>query len=275
MSGGSMEHLNYCRQMKRQFQERLLIPSISHDESQSILQCMALAAASEKFLMPPGGLVIDDLEMRAIASDEALSLPHKTIAIEYAADVGASLQPGEIAMTKRIVFAVQLDDVIAVKLVGMMDCNAVWVQYPWVSINRAGAILGCQDGKVAFAFNQFQNEKYDSYDLGDYSEDLTVLLGLLNALACSNVHAESSSPKRAGKKVKTAFPFDSYHVLKIDVPGKAGEGTASGGHRSPREHLRRGHIRRLADGRRIWVNAAVIAAGRGAGVVTKDYAIRR
>ena len=51
-------------------------------------------------------------------------------------------------------------------------------------------------------------------------------------------------------------------------------GMPSGHHRSPREHLRRGHIRRLADGRRIWVNAAIVGAGKGVGVVSKDYALR-
>jgi hypothetical protein len=97
---------------------------------------------------------------------------------------------------------------------------------------------------------------------------------MLNALACSNVHIERSEPKKSSKKIKSALPFDTYHILTIDVPGNSGGGMATGSHRSPREHLRRGHIRRLGDGRRIWVNATVVAAGRGAGVVTKDYAIR-
>lgn len=43
---------------------------------------------------------------------------------------------------------------------------------------------------------------------------------------------------------------------------------------SPREHLRRGHIRRLEDGRKFWINAAVVAAGNG-GKIHKDYGIRR
>ena len=98
------------------------------------------------------------------------------------------------------------------------------------------------------------------------------IISLCNALACSNVHIERSEPKKAGKKIKAALPFDAYHILTIDATGAAGERVGRAGeHRSPREHLRRGHIRRLADGRRIWINATVVAAGRGAGVVSKDY----
>ena len=105
--------------------------------------------------------------------------------------------------------------------------------------------------------------------------ELLVPLHFLNALSCANVHVERDLPKKAGKKINSALPFDTYHVLTIDVPGHAGAvGSPTGGHRSPREHLRRGHIRRLEGGRRIWVNATVVAAGRGAGVVTKDYALR-
>ena len=98
---------------------------------------------------------------------------------------------------------------------------------------------------------------------------------MLNALGCSNVQIERSKPKRAGKKVKAALPFDAYHVLTIDAPGRAGDRVVpTGPHRAPREHLRRGHIRRLADGRRTWVNATVVASGRRGGVIKKDYAIR-
>jgi hypothetical protein len=105
-------------------------------------------------------------------------------------------------------------------------------------------------------------------------EPVVALLSLLNALACSNVRIERSEPRMRRKKSASALPFDTYHVLTVGPPGTGPHGSLTGGHRSPREHLRRGHIRRLEDGRRIWVNATVVAAGRGAGVVTKDYAVK-
>jgi hypothetical protein len=113
--------------------------------------------------------------------------------------------------------------------------------------------------------------------LDDYDDEVGALLNLLNVLSCRNVHTEKSLPKKtsmamnAGKK--NAVPFDAYHYLVIDTPKKSESSGVGGSHASPREHLRRGHIRRLADGRRIWVNATVVSAGSG-GVVAKDYVMR-
>lgn len=103
-------------------------------------------------------------------------------------------------------------------------------------------------------------------------DDPFVILSFINALSCSNVRTARHEPKKS--KPKSALPFDAYHVLTIGTTGVSRIAPGIGAHRSPREHLRRGHIRRLDDGRRIWVNATVVAAGRGAGVVTKDYAFR-
>lgn len=271
-----MEHLNYCRQMVRQFNERLSVPSIHHAEAQNLIESVTLAAKAEKFLMPHGGLAVDDLEMRALDETAPLNLPHKCIAIEYQADTRTPLGHGQVSAPKRIIFAVQADDVIAVKFVACAAFNGIWYSHPWVAIDRVGALAARHDGRVKFSFRQFNLENYDGVSLGDYRDELTVLLAMLNALACSNVHIERSEPRGHGKRPKAAaLPFDAYHVLTIDIPGGSGARSGIGGHRSPREHLRRGHIRRLEEGRRIWVNATVVAAGRGAGVVTKDYAVRR
>jgi hypothetical protein len=105
------------------------------------------------------------------------------------------------------------------------------------------------------------------------------VLELVEALSCSNVHHEILQPAssanarriRAGK-----LPIYETRVLTVDVPGKAGTGIGKGavGERAgPREHLRRGHIRRLQDGRKVWVSAAVIGAGN-AGKIDKTYRIR-
>jgi hypothetical protein len=88
------------------------------------------------------------------------------------------------------------------------------------------------------------------------------------------VHTQKLPPLKAPKKkAKDALPFDSYHILTVDAPGGGNLNGRSGGHRSPREHLRRGHIRRYENGARIWVNATVVNAGIG-GRVSKDYLLR-
>jgi hypothetical protein len=100
---------------------------------------------------------------------------------------------------------------------------------------------------------------------------------MIEALSCSNVRhkilqeASSANPRRIrdGK-----VPIYEERVLTVDAPGKAGEWRMAGGsHASPREHLRRGHIRRLQDGRKVWVSPAVIGAGNP-GRIDKSYSIR-
>ncbi len=271
-----MEHLNYCRQMTKQFREMTAIPSLPDALRERMLHCTTLAAVSEKFILPPGGYLIEDHELRALDEAERLRLPFPSIALEYQcppdSDAGRS-------STKRIVLASELENGVAFRCVAWMDAIGMFQPYAAFMLEhgnylRRDLMIG---GVPSLAVRDMAG-RGDSVsgqsERDDCLYEARALLGFINALTCSNVRFERSEPKKAGKKIKAAFPFDRYHVLTIDVPGKAGEGAATGGHRSPREHLRRGHIRRLADGRRIWVNATVVAAGRGAGVVTKDYAVR-
>jgi hypothetical protein len=106
--------------------------------------------------------------------------------------------------------------------------------------------------------------------------DARTLMHLLNALQCSNVQIERSEPRKAGKKIKSALPFDAYHVLTIDVGRRAECAASAGGngHRSPREHLRRGHIVHPEGRRPYWRNATIVNAGRGFAKVAKDYRMR-
>lgn len=115
----------------------------------------------------------------------------------------------------------------------------------------------------------FQGEFMVDHEGGGAS----VLLGFLNAISCSNVEILRSDPPKIKAKLRKALPFDSYHLLTIDVRSQAGgEASIGGSHRSPREHLRRGHIRRYESGLRVWVNATVVNPGVG-GKVHKDYRV--
>lgn len=254
-----MERLNYCRQATLTLRHSEITHPLEYvrQECTTALNTMHKA---EKFLLPDGGRLLPDAELRGLDGLDRLSLPFQTVALEY----GLSA-----AKQKRITLATEREDDIALQHI--FGDGMSWTPTCTILMPRNVPFLldygphkGLPDVSPIDAECPFEIAV----------EPAVALLSMLNALACSNVRIERCEPKRFGKKIKAALPFDTYHILTIDAPRSGGTGAATGGHRAPREHLRRGHIRRLADGRRIWVNATVVAALRGAGVVTKDYALR-
>lgn len=259
------ENMNYCRQATKQLQdaERAHIDEAVRRDCRTAINAMAKAV---KFMLPDGGRVLPDAELRGLKGGDLISLPFPVLAIEYRDSGGG----------KRITLATQREEDIFLQHVVYFKGEG-WTDYQWIV--TCGILLSRSQPVTRLArdvcdINVIPLDSQLSCDDVLAKEPAAALLSMLNALACSNVHIERSEPKKAGKKIKSSLPFDTYHVLTIDVPGQPGEGAATGSHRSPREHLRRGHIRRLGDGRRIWVNATVVSAGSGAGVVTKDYAVR-
>lgn len=286
--GGMMEHLNYSRQLVTHCMDMLAIPSLDLERRALVSSVVDLHGTSTKFILPAGGRLYDDKELRALDESVSLRLPYPYICLEYHSNGKERAEDEPIGFLncvpqyetkdfakapKRVVYARERSGYIVVTVAFWTSHDGAWRILPECSIPVTGYIdrgLPLFNGRVAIKAG-FADSRVP---LSDYMDEIGTLLCFLNVLQCSNVHVERSESKKAGKKVKAALPFDTYHILTIDVPGKAGDGFSTGGHRSPREHLRRGHIRRLADSRRIWVNATVVAAGRGAGVVTKDYALR-
>jgi len=282
-----MEHLNYSRQLVRQCMDLLTVPGLEPERRALLSSVVDLHGTSTKFILPDGGRLYDDKEFRALDESVPLRLPYPYIALEYHSngrDRAMDEPVGHIngvpqyeaddfvSAPKRVVYARERGGYIVATIAFWTRHDGLWRVLPECAIPNVGYL----DRGVTYADRPaikaaFQDQRVP---LSDYMDELGALLCFMNILQCSNVQVARSEPKHAGKKIKAALPFDAYHILTIDVPSKAGEGAATGGHRSPREHLRRGHIRRLADGRRIWVNATVVAAGRCAGVVTKDYAVR-
>lgn len=261
-----MEHLNYCRKFVKMLQLNIDAPSLSDGQRKAARHLIDLSAASQKFILPDGGLLLQDDELRALSADTFLRLPHPFIALEFRANNGIG---------KHIIFVREHLDSKSIWLTSchFIEADGTWaVDYDCALPMDYGLCYGKKtpDGKTELTF---LHEEHSPQEI--HAGYVSVVLGLLNALQCSNIRIERSYPKKSGHKIKSAIPFDTYHVLTIDVPGRAGDLRGpTGPHRSPREHLRRGHIRRLSDGRRIWINATVVGADRGGGVVTKDYKLR-
>lgn len=267
--------LNYCRSMVKQFTCSIAIPGFPPENKRMLSHAIDLAQASKKFIMPSGGRLFDDKELKALDETEALRLPYPMIAMEYEQTIQNDYDEAMGRMSKsskRIVFARERDDHIYIFVCCWLDSMGMWGPLPTevaipvkMYLDRSKKSL---DGRVSIRA-QMQNQIAPMSDFGD---EIGSLLCLLNSLQCSNVKIDHHVPKVKGKKVKTAHAFDSYHFLTIDPPKQSSFTGASGGHRSPREHLRRGHIRRLED-RKIWVNASVVGTG-SAGKISKDYKVR-
>ena len=82
--------------------------------------------------------------------------------------------------------------------------------------------------------------------------------------------------RKNAKRIKQGkLPMYETRRLVIKAPitrGAASQAQGDSDRQGPREHLRRGHIRRLQDGRRIWVQSCVVGS-RENGVIHKSYAV--
>lgn len=101
----------------------------------------------------------------------------------------------------------------------------------------------------------------------------------VEVFSCCNVQlAEHQPPRFINQKRinKGRVPFYAYKTLRItlDEDEKGGGQRGTGAHSSPRLHLRRGHIRRLSDGRRVWVRAHLVG-DKSHGMIHKDYDVRQ
>jgi len=112
----------------------------------------------------------------------------------------------------------------------------------------------------------------------DCFDELNAAIQTCAALNCQNVGTELLQPSAAlnQKRVREGkLPFDSYHILRLthDEVGRSIPREERGSHASPRQHLRRGHIRHL-ESKAVWVRSCVVGRTE-LGQVEKDYKIER
>ena len=287
-----MQHLNYCRQALAQFSdERLSInahfnnlcdeypPWAGNDNMvKSKHDVTSIMEQAIKFVLPKNGATIEDKKYKGIQSLGELKLPFDEFILEFETDRAATTVTGPSKVIIILAKFTDPPDKIAVLYIVYIPEVQRWLINPPLVVETKA--YEDSSGGLAVALQNVESGgvmRFYTQELGAFGVMMEPVLNFLNALACRNVHIEKS-PARAtkqGKKVKAALPFDDYHYLTVDVPGRANSriNALGGSHRAPREHLRRGHIRRLESGS-IWVNACVVNAGIGS-KVEKSYLVRR
>ena len=248
-----MQPLNFCRQIIKQDKANPM---------EGLSEIAEVAEKATKFCLPDGGKIIDDTELRGLDGNVELHLPFNLTALEYL--VSEEPKEGEIKSSKRVVVAEERENDLACKAAFWADASNKWLALHDFSIPKTDYLFK-QDDKIVLRVHT------SSPVVSDIQHELESLLDFINALQCSNVSITKEKRRKSNKSSKDALPFDDYHFLTIARAENSAASQATGGsHRSPREHLRRGHIRRLPTGKKVWVSATVVCAGRG-GKVSKDY----
>jgi hypothetical protein len=258
-----MEPLNFCRQIKKLYAKSSLRDHVKKELPKMpvdvLLDGLDFAV---KFTLPGDGKIIEDPKLKGLSDITELHLPYASIVLEFAI----------LGKNSRKIVIYAIEDEAQILMCVWAGSEEAWLPLGFASTPKTEFMRQDIDGNVQFAIKRRLVEEKYKEDMKLFTNlGVDTLLGFLNALACSNVKAEKL-PTRKPSKTLGALPFDEYHVLTIDRPAGTGNGHAGGSHRSPREHLRRGHIRRLSTGSKIWVNAAVINAGAG-GKIRKQYAM--
>lgn len=224
-----------------------------------------------KFRLPHGGIVIDfanikdggkSAELKESAKDyvSSIRLPYDVIALEISLDHADLVIVVTEANEDRIAFSGIFKE---------RGLGAVWQEY-----GATGVLY--PDLTNGYLIDESPTEKFGVKELNIALGGMAYcILSFLAALQCSNVSiSEQSAPKFINKRreKKGKLPLFSYKILTIDNNNKSkSNGTGKGTHASPRVHLRRGHIRRLAD-KTVWVSPCVVG-DKSKGVIHKDYKV--
>jgi len=147
----------------------------------------------------------------------------------------------------------------------------------WVEINTSGNGGGmriCDQEEISSVagLNDVEESEVRRCVKGLAQRAWLVLSALNSLLECRNIDTERIAPpnvKGLGKKKKNLLRFE-YHVLVIRNHAAHGRPGHSGSHRSPRFHMRRGHIMRHPTAGKIWRSPCVVGSPEN-GSIAKDY----
>lgn len=277
--------------------------------ARSTLDLVERMEQGTKFALPRHGRLFDNVSRSMIGG---WRLPYETVVFEYDAPLNPDEPRDKwhaISVPKRIVVAWEHEDGAFVWPVNYWDAKKIWVAnwcgYWLRYLNEAIELseeeqerIRCSMGDLTDGsghpradgpqsdfgffgrpalFGDFvpngSRQEIEIAAYHDCHDEIVATLQACAALACTNVTTDVIRPNREARAARPASTLFDYHVLMIRAG--AGHQTSEdkgGTHASPRTHLRRGHIRRLAWGPRVWVNSCVVNPS-AIGTVNKDYRV--
>jgi hypothetical protein len=154
---------------------------------------------------------------------------------------------------------------------GGEDNPAVWF-YLSQNYGVSWAPCGAINRNTAEPDTEWEEEKRIvgiTRSLGDIFYACIALLASTSVIVSDEIVSASTNRKRieSGK-----VPLYSHRVVTINHTTVRGQGTG-GTHAPPRLHWRRGHVRRYASGREVWIAPTLVGCA-DRGIVTHDYRVK-
>jgi len=224
------------------------------------------------FAIPDNGVIFDDNNNGLVGSK--IRLPFPEITIEFF---------DSISNAKIVFLAITMQDGIALtvfihdKESNEWGFNSIFGFIPDDIVFSERNYLETFDNFPDYTRLCLAHGQTLEYQKDNIGQAFRSFFEFIEAISCTNVEAsihQPASPKNAQRIKSHKLPIYETKVLTI----KAGKESLSsvgngvkGSHQSPRQHLRRGHIRRLEKGN-IWVNSCVVGSKEN-GVIDKQYKV--
>lgn len=247
--------------------------NVQQDISGKIKDCV-------HFAIEDGGEIFND-DYKAIKGTK-INLPFDKITIEWYENTIDNFKSDRSVSTKKIAIAHQYEHIIKVYSCAYLDDYDCWFAMPFCSsINcdwEIGSELKNEDTNIMTATEILAESNIDiNAGLGDMGNAVIAVMELVEALSCKNVEQTvyQEVSKTNAQRIKSGkLPIYETKILTIKAsePKLSKQGISTGTHASPRQHLRRGHIRRLETSN-IWVNACVVG-NKENGIINKSYNVR-
>lgn len=268
--------MNYLRNSFHKAAEAMELLSSKFDLAERIQKALIY---SQKFVIPDAGQMVVGRDVSEFA--EVMQLPYPCISILRDVPIGRY-------RTQQICVAMTLD---FAKLQDAEDCDFCIcdvMQNPnekdhWLPTRILGVSVTNIDGIIGYDLLEiadFANQELSITRTAKVADELSIgfdaVTELMMMLSLSNVGTRKiNAPEKLNKKRLRSgkLPLYDYHVLTIDGSDVCDISGSEQSDRVIRSHFRRGHIRKLGDGRKIWVRATFVH-GKADGFVDKDYLVK-
>lgn len=304
-----MKLLNYTAQCVIDLNTvyRPLFERLKDDEALVMLTFMIKSLeAAIKFMIPNGNEMFETVGYPSASDFDTLHLPYQCISLEYelknSENLVADSSEYSYDNTKRIALAIELEsnfiifsfwfDVISKSwtpcymsaIITKDQLNIDKEKIINIPIDTKGKDTGLNfELKPVFPVlvesikSYLGLDKFLSNAYRDISDEVGAILKFLSVYQCINIQTEILPfGKKSAFKKRAKLPRYEYRVLKIDSSFKKkyknqqSEIEESDKRQSPRLHTRRGHLRLLNSGNRIWVSPCIVGSFSN-GVIDKDY----